>query len=71
MIAYTEWTKNKPWIFCHNCIKYWQIFNVFFTGTFSSKICSKPMIKYPTTPQTRRYATLWTSALECCEGGHL
>jgi len=30
-----------------------------FTDSLRGKISRKAIIKYPTTPQTRRYATLW------------
>jgi len=42
----------------HNFVKYWPIFIIFFHHYILQEIDNKPIIKYPTSPQTRLYTSL-------------
>ena len=43
--------------FRHNFIKYWPLFKILTPSQL--EICSKTIIKYPTTPRTPQYTTVW------------
>ena len=42
----------------HNFVKCWPILKIFHCYNHQT-ICNATFIKYPATPQTRRYTTLW------------
>ena len=60
MPGYTGWAKKmNPKCSTHNFVKYWPILKKFFNRYNPQKIWMATVMKYPTTPQTRRYTTLW------------
>ena len=59
LCIYTGWAKKvNPKCSTHNFIKYWPILK-FFHRYNLQKICNAAVNNYSTTPQTRRYTTLW------------
>jgi len=54
--------KVNPKCSTHNFVKYWPIIKIHSLYNLQ-KICNATSIKYPTTPQMRRYTTLWNVLL--------
>jgi len=60
---FTGWVKKVNHNILHITSSNTGRFSKFFHSHFPQEICNKAIIKYHTSPQTRRYTTLWNDVI--------